>query len=188
MQVQSQISDISFLVNLVHHRWNIPVLALLAKNSGGKFVTLVNVLNVSRPSLSASLTDLIELGFVCKNTGHGHPMRPEYVLTKAGEEIGTHCMVLHDVVQRRKAADLAYRKWTLPLLATMGGGAQRFNELKSALSGTTPRAITLGLKAIVNERWAARTVINDYPPAVAYRVQPKGQRILTCVDDLYRAG
>lgn len=184
MQTQSQIFDVSSLIDLVHHRWNIPVLALLAKHSGGKFVMLANALNVSRASLSASLDDLIGLGLVHKNTGHGHPMRPEYLLTAAGTEIGATCLELHDVIQRKKAADLAYRKWTLPLVAVMGDEALRFNELKSALSNATPRAITLGLKSMVNERWATRTVINDYPPAAAYQLKPKAQRILTCVEGL----
>lgn len=184
MQTQSQISDVSSLINLVHHRWNIPVLALLAKHSGSKFVMLVNALGVSRPSLSASLNDLIDLGLVQKNTGHGHPMRPEYLLTPAGKEIGASCVVLHKFVQRRKATDLAYRKWTLPLVAVMGEDALRFNELKSALSDATPRAITLGLKSMVTERWVTRTLIDDYPPAAAYQLKPKGQRILACVEGL----
>ncbi len=148
-------------------------------------MTLANALGVSRPSLSASLTDLIELGLVRKNTGHGHPMRPEYLLTDAGKEIGMQCAVLDDVVSKRRAADLAYRKWTLPLMAAMGDDALRFNELKSALDGASPRAITLGLKSMVSERWAARTLINDYPPAAAYHLKPKGQRILTSAAGLY---
>ncbi len=185
MQPKSQIADVSSLVQLVHHRWNIPILAVLAKNSGAKFVSLANALQVSRPSLSASLTNLIELGLVHRNTGYGHPMRPEYLLTEAGEAIGEQCIVLNDVVKRSRAADLAYRKWTLPLLAVMGEDARRFSELNSALRNATPRAITLGLKSIVGENWATRTLINDYPPAAAYQLMPKGQRILSSASGLY---
>lgn len=185
MHTQSQSPNLSSLIDLVHHRWNIPVLASLAKRSDGKFVTLANTLNVSRASLSASLADLIDLGLVHKNNGHGHPMRPEYLLTKAGKDIGANCAVLHAIVRRRKAADLAYRKWTLPLVAVIGDEALRFNEVKSVLPSATPRAITLGLKSMVNERWATRTLINDYPPAAAYHLKPKGQRILSGVEALY---
>ena len=161
------------------------MLALLYKRSGCKFVTLVNSLGVSRASLSASLTDLIEMGLVRRNTGHGHPMRPEYLLTDEGKEIGAICANLNTAVQRRRAADLAYRKWTLPLMAALGDDVLRFNELKAALSVATPRAITLGLKSIVHERWATRTLIDDYPPAAGYQLRPTGQRILSCVDGLY---
>jgi len=70
-------ANLARLIGLVHHRWNILVIADLHRLSGAKFVTLVNHLDVSRGSLSTSLANLIELGIVRKNTGHGHPMRPE---------------------------------------------------------------------------------------------------------------
>lgn len=185
MNVQRQDSNIIELVDLVHHRWNVPVLAHLQMHSGGKFVSLSNALQVSRASLSASLEDLMAMGLVRKNTGHGHPLRPEYLLTEFGEDIGQHCALLHKTIQRRKAADLAYRKWTLPLVAAMGEEALRFNELKTALTDATPRAITLGLKSMVREKWAARTLIDDYPPATAYALRPKGQQIFSCIAGLF---
>lgn len=187
MSSKSQPADLSTLIQLAHHRWNIPVLAILAERSGGKFVMLANRLQVSRAALSASLSNLIDIGLVQKNTGHGHPMRPEYLLTEAGKSVGENCAVLDSIVQRRRAADLAYRKWTLPLVAAMGAEAPRFNELKLALPSATSRAITLGLKSMVNERWATRTLINDYPPAAAYHLKPKGERILRGVEGLYLA-
>lgn len=185
MTARIEHSDLSPLISLVHHRWNIPVLALLHKHSGCKYVTMVNSLGVSRASLSASLADLIEMGLVYRNTGHGHPMRPEYLLTNEGSEIGAICANLNAAVQRRNAADLAYRKWTLPLMAVLGDEKLRFNELKAALADATPRAITLGLKSIVQKRWVARTLIDDYPPAAGYQLRPAGQRLLSCVDGLY---
>lgn len=185
MNTRIQHTDLSSLISLVHHRWNIPVLALLHKHSGCKCVTMVNSLRVSRASLSASLTDLIEMGLVYRNTGHGHPMRPEYLLTDEGKTIGAICADLNKAVQRRRAGDLAYRKWTLPLVAALGDDVLRFNELRTALADATPRAITLGLKSIVQERWATRTLIDDYPPAAGYQLRPTGQRILSCVDGLY---
>jgi DNA-binding HxlR family transcriptional regulator len=81
------------LIELVHHRWNIPVIAELYRRSGAKYVTLVNSLDVSRASLSTSLNDLIDQGLVRRNTGHGHPMRPEYLLTEDGLVIGEHCLL-----------------------------------------------------------------------------------------------
>ena len=41
-------------------------------------------LGLSRSMLTASLTQLIEAGWLQRNPGHGHPLRPEYVLTDAG--------------------------------------------------------------------------------------------------------
>lgn len=182
--MQIERSDLASLISLAHHRWNIPVLAELAKNAGSKFVSLANSLGVSRASLSASLSDLIDMGLVYRNPGHGHPMRPEYLLTDAGTEIGAQCLELNTLIQRRKAADVAYRKWTLPLVAVIGTEVRRFSEVCSLLTTATPRAITMGLKAIVNERWATRTLIDDYPPAAGYQLRPKGRRILSAVDGL----
>ncbi len=178
--------DLAPLIELVHHRWNIPVIAELYRQSGAKFITVVNRLGVSRASLSTSLTKLIDLGLVQKNTGHGHPMRPEYLLTPAGEHIGEQCLSLTRTLRRNDDAKLAFRKWTLPLLVVIGEETRRFNELRSQLDGATPRAITLGLKSLLHQNWAARTLIDEYPPAAGYRLMHRGRRVLACVHGLYR--
>jgi len=177
------------LISLVHHRWNLPVLAELHKRHGARFVVLVNALGVGRASLSSSLSDLEELGFVRRNTGHGHPMRPEYLLSDAGEAIGEDCEKLLRIVQRRNELDLAFRKWTLPLVATLGDDVKRFSEVRTELDLVTPRsisprAITLGLKGLQAHRWAKRSLIDDYPPTAGYELQPKGQVILGCLGGL----
>ncbi len=180
----SQKPNLNLLMNLVHHRWNIPIIAELYRCSGAKFITLINHLAVSRGSLSVSLKYLIDLGLVERNTGHGHPMRPEYLLTKKGATIGKDCLLLMRVVQHRNEADLAFRKWTLPLVAAIGGNSLRFNELRSALRDATPRAVTIGLKLLLQQRWADRTLIDEYPPAARYELKPKGRRILARIDSL----
>lgn len=173
------------LIELVHHRWNIPVIAELYLRSGAKFITLVNSLGVSRASLSTSLRDLVDLGLVSKNPGHGHPLRPEYLLTDAGTEIGDECLSLTRLVRRRKETDLAFRKWTLPLVAALGDEFRRFNEVRDALTGATPRAVTLGLKSMLERHWATRRLIDDYPPAAGYELMPKGRSILARVSGMY---
>lgn len=177
--------ELAPLIELVHHRWNIPVIAELHRRSGAKFITLVNSLNVSRDSLAASLDDLIDQGLITRNTGHGHPMRPEYLLTADGKAIGAHCLSLARLARQRKETDLAFRKWTLPLVAAIGDEVRRFNEVRDLLHGATPRAITIGLKSLLERSWAARTLIDDYPPAAGYELRPKGQQVLSCVSGLY---
>lgn len=181
-------TNLDRLIGLVHHRWNILVIAELHRLSGAKFITLIHQLDVSRGSLSASLENLIELGFVRRNTGHGHPMRPEYLLTTQGIAIGADCLDLVQMARRGDAVDLAFRKWTLPLLVAIGERKARFNELRSTLGDATPRAIAIGLKALLKEGWVARTLVDDFPPTSAYDLRPKGRRILACMDSLYGAG
>lgn len=178
-------SDLPRLIGFVHHRWNIPVVAELYRHSGAKFVTMVNHLGVSRASLSTSLADLVDRGLVIKNAGYGHPMRPEYLLTKEGEKIGDQCLALTRIVRQRDEADLAFRKWTLPLVAVIGDETRRFNEMRSLLVDATPRAIAIGLKSLLQQRWVARSLIDEYPPTAGYRLMHKGQRVLNCVDGLY---
>ena len=173
------------LIALAHHRWNIPVIAELERQSGAKFISLANRLGVSRGSLTASLSDLIDLGLVVRNTGHGHPLRPEYLLTETGKRIGEHCREIAALVTQRREEQLAYRKWTLPLVAAIGTGASRFNEVRDRLPSATPRAIALGLKSLTEHHWAERSIIDDYPPAAGYLLSPTGERVWTTVNEIY---
>ena len=170
--------NLSRLTSLVHHRWNILVIAELYRLSGAKFISLVNGLGASRGSLKAALDHLIDLGFVERATGHGHPMRPEYLLTAEGLEIGDECLALVRILKRRNELNLAFMKWTLPLVVAIGDRTSRFNELRRSLSDATPRAITMGLKSLINHGWASRNLIDDFPPTAGYRLRSKGQRIL----------
>ena len=188
MAAPRQTRSLGPLIELVHHRWNIPVLAQLERQSGAKFVTLANSLGVSRASLSASLGDLMDQSLVRRNPGYGHPMRPEYLLTPKGQQIGKQCLRLARLVERRNEADVAYRKWTLPMVAAIGGGLRRFNELRSILgAAATPRAVTLSLKSMLAEDWAERSLIDDYPPTAAYALRAKGRRVLDCLSPLLSA-
>lgn len=184
MTEQNDKKQLDLLIELVHHRWNIPIIAELYKRSGSKFVTLAKALGVGRASLSASLNDLIELGFVMKNPGHGHPMRPEYVLTEAGKTIGEDCLRLRHLLRRRNEEDVAFRKWTLPLVAAIGDDTRRFNEVQLILPDASPRAIALGLKSMLAERWAQRSLIDDFPPTAGYTLLPKGKSVLGHVSQL----
>ena len=175
------------LADLVHHRWNIQVISELHHQSGAKFITLLNRLEVSRGSLSASLTHLTELGYVRRNTGHGHPMRPEYLLTRHGIAIADPCSSLVQVLHRRNEVDLAFRKWTLPLVVAIGARRSRFNHLRSLLQQATPRAIAIGLKSLIEYGWAERSIFDHYPPSTAYELRPKGHQILVCANGLYPA-
>jgi DNA-binding HxlR family transcriptional regulator len=172
------------LTSLAHHRWNIMVIAELHRSSGAKFVSLVHRLTVNRGSLRASLTNLIALGFVRKNTGHGHPMRPEYLLTSQGIAIGDHCSDLVAVIQSRNEVELAFRKWTLPIVAAIGEQNLRFGQVRSSIPDATPRAITIALKSLLHEKWAARNLIDDFPPTAGYALRSKGRRILTSLGTL----
>ncbi len=175
------------MIALVHRRWNIPILAELHTLSGAKFISLANALDVGRASLSSSLKDLIELGLVIRNTGHGHPMRPEYLLSEAGKTTGALCAELMRGFRTASDVDLGLRKWTLPIVAAIGEDVCRFSDIRNPLAPATPRAVTLALKAMSERNWVRRTLIDDYPPTAGYALKPKGLRILKIVRQLQRA-
>jgi len=176
---------VAVLVDLVHRRWNVPIVAELFDRAGAKFVTLVRATGASRSSIAASLTDLIALGYVCRNPGYGHPLRPEYLLTAAGERIAPACHALHTLLRKRGEEHLGFRKWTLPLVAAIGPEGRRFNELRHTLEIATPRAITLSLKPMLRHDWIKRPPAARDSPPVGYELRPKGRTVLDRLDGLY---
>ncbi len=160
---------------LFHHRWAVPVLAELHRSRGGKFVTLVNRLRMSRDSARHTLAALIRQGWVMRNPGHGHPMRPEYLLTPAGARLGPWCAKVMRVLTARGIEDVALRKWSIPIALALQRGKQRFSEMKSFLPGLTSRALTLALKELQSAGLVERNVTLAYPPATYYALTARAR-------------
>ena len=160
--------DISALLRLVHRRWAIPVLAELHRSRGSKFVTLASRLGVGRSTLTRTLEALLAAGLVARNPGYGHPLRPEYILTRAGASLAPACADLLAALDSLTLRDLALRKWTLPVLLAIRSGAGRFSELKRTLPDVTDRALALALRQMEAAGLIAREVHRGYPPAPVY--------------------
>jgi DNA-binding HxlR family transcriptional regulator len=165
------------LIALLQHRWSIVVLAELHRRSGSKFVSLVNILGLRRASVTASLQHLVAKGLVRRNAGYGHPLRPEYLLTTRGAALGDDCLALVRLVRAQNADRVAYRKWSLPLLLAIGKDKSRFNALRNALGGISPRAQTLALKSLEQMGWVRREIDAGYPPVATYQLSRSGQAI-----------
>jgi len=176
------------LANLFHRRWSTAVLSELhrgdAQPSGAKFITLANRLRVSRETLRDTLIHLIWLQLVRRNSGYGHPMRPEYLLTAAGTAIAPACEQLLKRLSNLQDESGLKNKWSLPTLFAIGHGASRFGEIKSLLPSITARALTLSLKDLAEPGAITRLVIDEYPPTTAYRLTPAGRRLLRPVSAL----
>jgi DNA-binding HxlR family transcriptional regulator len=167
-------------ISVFHRRWTVPVLVELYRGRGAKFVTLHNRLGVSRAILSATLDDLIDEGWVHRNPGYGHPMRPEYILTEVGRQLAPSSGRLLETVRRLKIEPLAFRKWTMPVTLVLGSEPHRFGELRNELSAITPRALTLSLKDMERDGLVQRDVLEEYPPVPSYSLQRRAR-------PLYRA-
>jgi len=165
------------LLALVHYRWAAPVLAEIHRTSGSRFTALVHRLGVSRDSLRRTLGWLIEAGWVMRNPGYGHPLRPEYILTPDGARIAPWCGRLMRALGALEAEDAALRKWSLPVAFALRGKPRRFSELRARFPGITARALALTLKALEEDGLVERMVVEGYPPRTSYRLAPRARRL-----------
>jgi len=170
------------LTRLFHHRWSAAILAELHRSGGAKFVTLVSRLGISRDSLRRTLDALIKHGWVLRNPGHGHPMRPEYILTPAGAKLAPWCVRICNALRLAGLEDVGFRKWSMPIVLGIQEGRRRFSELKVFLPGLTARALTLGLKELHAAGLIERHVSDGYPPSTHYRLSPAMRGVKSVLD------
>jgi DNA-binding HxlR family transcriptional regulator len=158
-------------------RWTVPVLALLAEEKGARFARLVGALGLPRDSLVHTLDRLAALGWTMRNPGHGHPLRPEYVLTPAGEEAGAACVRMMAVRRRLGIGAASLPRWSLPIIGRLDEEWARFTDLRNDLVPVTSRALSLNLQQMVAGRVVARRVEEDYPPTPLYGLAPLGREL-----------
>ena len=166
------------LVDLCHHRWIIPALAVIQAERGGtRLAVLRGRLGASRDALRTAVDTAMEIGLVARNPGYGHPLRPEFILTTSGRGIARCCADYVSAVVEAGVEPIGFRKWTAPLLQTIGEGNERFGAIQNTLAGITPRALTTSLKALCDARLLSREVDDGYPPRSTYHLGPLGERL-----------
>jgi len=131
-----------------------------------RFIVLINQLELSRDSLRTALTALIEQGFIEKNPGYGHPLRPEYILTERGIAIAVECQRL---TGSPFYTEILSRKWSAPVIYALAAGCTRFNEIKDFLE-VSPRALTQALRLLDEATLVQREVDDGYPPTTSYKI------------------
>ena len=75
-------------------------------------------------------------------------------------------------------------KWTVLVVATLGDGPKRFNELRRALGSISQRMLTLTVRALERDGLVTRTVFPTVPPRVDYEVTRLGRSLLEPVSAL----
>jgi len=171
------------LADLFHHRWAVPILAeVRGLPAAGRVAALARRLGAGRDVLRRTLTTLEELGLARKNPGYGHPLRPEFLLTARGREVGDWCDAFLGRVRRDGFEEVALRKWSMPVLLAVHRGATRFSELETGLAGITARALALSLKELGGAGLVDRVVVDAHPPRVAYAVSRRARRTARLLD------
>jgi DNA-binding HxlR family transcriptional regulator len=171
------------LRTLGESRWAIPIMAFLSVNKGAKFVVIANRFQMSRDSLVRTLDHLMKSKWVIRNPGHGHPMRPEYILTTIGIAIGEFCKEM--TVQREKLGlepqDLS--RWSLPVIGELHKDWIRFTDLQNGLQPVTPRALSLTIKQLMSYELIVRNLKDEFPPVAFYGLSNRGKRIATIITE-----
>ena len=149
------------LSKLFHRQWALPILVSIARKKP---------LTVARQTYHDTLAALVEQGLVSKDGA----------LTARGHKISERGEALLSALE--KSGDL--RKWALPILHVLGRKAQRFSDLKAALPGATPRAISMALKDLVEEGLVDRRVLDGFPPRTEYSSAAKARGLAPLLDQL----
>lgn len=172
------------LIPLCRRRWSIPILARLLREEGDRFVPLVHSLGANPEAVREALRDLSEMGLVGPNPGYGHPLRPEYILTSRGEKLAPACERLDSTIRTLGLQDACLRRWSLPVLYTVGEGAARFSEIGRCLGDVTDRALSLTLTSLDDAAVLVRRLMEDRPPRFDYSLAERGQEIHRIVSAL----
>ncbi|RED17576.1 winged helix-turn-helix transcriptional regulator [Parasphingopyxis lamellibrachiae] len=161
---------------LGERRWAVPVLSALAdEGGGGRFVLLLNRVGCARSALASTLDHLKTSGWIKRNPGHGHPLRPEYLLTPKGAAIASQAQNIGTVSDRLNLTPRAFQRWTLPLTYELQASPRRFTQLKSELAPATPRALSLTLKQMIGNDLVSRRIVEEFPPAPLYDLTARGR-------------
>lgn len=82
----------------------------------------------------------------------------------------------------RQAADLLERRWQLSIIYAALSGAMRFSEFAEAIAGISPRMLSERLRDLESAGLIERVVLPTSPPAVEYRLTPRGRRLAPLVE------
>ena len=179
--------DVSELVNITSRAWSLPILSLMSSGLPGRQAPLRAATGASRTAFGQSMKHLIEIGLLERNPGHGHPLRPEYRLTKRGAEAAN----LANRIQTAAGDEgfvLLRRSWTLPILTSLRK-PRYFNDLKRDLSTITDRALSISLKSMEGRYWVRRKVDDGArPPRSLYQATNVGREISRVAADAVSLG
>jgi DNA-binding HxlR family transcriptional regulator len=69
-------------------------------------------------------------------------------------------------------------KWSVQIVALLGDGSKRFNELRRSIEGISQRMLTLTLRGLERDGLVSRSVEPTIPPRVDYALTPLGETLL----------
>lgn len=165
--------DIKIFVNTTSRAWAIPILSSLHAGVAGRQAPLLAATGASRTAFAQSMDHLIAMGLLERNPGHGHPLRPEFRLTKLGVRAAAIANKISSLTADEDR-DLLRLSWTLPVLTTLHQPSH-FNDIKRSLQTISDRALSQSLKTMEDRHWVQRYVnASARPPRPIYHAVNTG--------------
>ena len=75
-------------------------------------------------------------------------------------------------------------KWSVLIVALLGDGPKRFNEIKRMVGGISQRMLTLTLRGLERDGLVTRTIFPTIPPRVDYELTDLGRGLWQPVEAL----
>jgi DNA-binding HxlR family transcriptional regulator len=75
-------------------------------------------------------------------------------------------------------------KWSVQIVALLGDGSMRFNELRRSIDGISQRMLTLTLRGLERDGLVSRTMFPEIPPRVDYELTRLGKTLLEPIQAL----
>ena len=164
---------------LIGSRWFVPLLALASREEGVRSAALVGPPRASRaPCWPECSMQLLGKGWLMRNPGHGHPLRPEYVLTEAGPA-GRRLVRAGDggAAAARASTGAGLGRWSLPAGRPARPALGALLLARGPAQPDQPALAVAGPQAIAGGRLVERRLEDAFPPRPLYGLTGRGQRL-----------
>ena len=99
-------------------------------------------------------------------------------MSPGNKHVRGECLAVREVLNR--VGD----KWSVLVVALLGGGKKRFSDLRRSIEGISQRMLTLTLKGLERDGLITRTMYPTIPPRVEYELTKLGRSLLIPITGL----
>src|SRR5579859_2470995 len=127
------------------------------------------------------------MGDRCQRPQEGTSGVPEHMQVTVQERAMPSPHLDHTSSDCRAVSSVLARvgdKWTVLIVALLGDGPKRFNEIKRMVGGISQRMLTLTLRGLERDGLVTRTLFPTIPPRVDYELTPLGRSLRCAVEPL----
>ena len=87
-----------------------------------------------------------------------------------------------------KTVNIIGGKWTLLILRDLFVGTKRFGELRTSLTGVSPKTLTEKLRTLEQDGIVERKIFPEVPPRVEYSLTNRGKTLKKIFDEMQQWG